>query len=390
MALQGTLDTFALPDVLRLLASTKKVGRMRVTGDGGSGSLWVEGGTVVGSELLVRGAQADSLTEVLFNLLRFANGSFTFEAGAMPPANGVARDVESIIVEAELMLGEWRALELVVPSLDSWLTLTQELKGRDVVVDNARWRIIVTVGSGATVGEVGRRVGLGDLAVMRAVKEVIELGLVEVTAPAPVDAVVADTGVTGSFLASADVVPDLGPVTGFDADPVVEADDHEATEVFVSGTVSLGDTREGSSFVIEPLAGELDDTADIASYAAADDPVTDLAVDVPVFSNDTPIVPQSITEIRSGLGAMHLSHEPARDNGRDVARRSVAYDSPLEDPSEIARQLASLSPRAAKAVAAAAKATTEEERDAALATIEAEDDTINRGLLLKFLGAVDR
>lgn len=403
MALQGTLDTFALPDVLRLLASTKKVGRMRVTGDGGSGSLWVDGGTVVGSELLVRGAQADSLTEVLFNLLRFANGSFTFEAGAMPPANGVARDAESIIVEAELMLGEWRALELVVPSLDSWLTLTHELKGRDVVVDSARWRIIVTVGSGATVGEVGRRVGLGDLAVMRAVKEVIELGLVEVTAPAlpesvTTEAVKPEAVAHDVVVASTEVVTELGPVTGFDAGAGFEHEVDEITERFIGGSASMGDPREGSSFVIEPFLGELDDTADIATYAAADDPVTDLAVDVPMFSNDTPIVPQSITEIRSGLGAMHLSHEPARDTGRDTgrdmgrdtARRSVAYDAPLEDPSEIARQLASLSPRAAKAVAAAAKATTEEERDAALATIEAEDDTINRGLLLKFLGAVDR
>ena len=267
VALQGTLDTFALPDVLRLLASTKKVGRLRVIGDAGSGSLWVDGGAVVGSELLVRGADADSLTEVLFNLLRFVDGSFTFEAGSTAHANGDERDVESVIVEAERMLGEWRALELVVPSLDAWLSLAQELKGCDAVVDGARWRIIVTIGSGATVGEVGRRVGLGELAVMRAVKEVIELGLVEVSADAP---------------------------------------------------------------AVEP------------AYAEP-------AVDVPVFTNDTP----------------------------------------LDDPSEIARQLANLSPRAARAVAAAAKATTEEEREAALATIEAEDETINRGLLLKFLGAID-
>ncbi len=267
VALQGTLDTFALPDVLRLLASTKKVGRLRVIGDAGSGSLWVDGGAVVGSELLVRGADADSLTEVLFNLLRFVDGSFTFEAGSTPHANGDERDVESVIVEAELMLGEWRALELVVPSLDAGLSLAQELKGCDAVIDSARWRIIVTVGSGATVGEVGRRVGLGELAVMRAVKEVIELGLLEVSADAP---------------------------------------------------------------AVEP------------AYAEP-------TVDVPVFTNDTP----------------------------------------LDDPSEIARQLANLSPRAARAVAAAAKATTEEEREAALATIEAEDETINRGLLLKFLGAID-
>ena len=47
MALQGTLDTFALPDVLRLLASTRKTGRLRITADRGSGSIWLDGGSVV-------------------------------------------------------------------------------------------------------------------------------------------------------------------------------------------------------------------------------------------------------------------------------------------------------------------------------------------------------
>ena len=40
-------------------------------------------------------------------------------------------------------------------------------------------------------------------------------------------------------------------------------------------------------------------------------------------------------------------------------------------------------------MAAAAKASTDAERDEALAAVEAEDDTVNRGLLLKFLGSVD-
>ena len=44
VALQGTLETFALPDVLRLLASTHKTGRLCLTGVDGSGSLWLEVG----------------------------------------------------------------------------------------------------------------------------------------------------------------------------------------------------------------------------------------------------------------------------------------------------------------------------------------------------------
>jgi Domain of unknown function (DUF4388) len=383
VALQGTLDTFALPDVLRLLASTKKVGRLRVTGDTGSGSLWVEGGTVVGSELLVRGVHADSLTESLFNMLRFSHGSFTFEAGSVPPSNGQQLDVENIIVEAELMLGEWRALEQVVPSLDAWLSLAQELKGRDVVIDSGRWRIVVTIGSGATVAEVGRRTGLAELAVMRAVKEVVELGLVEVNVAAPADT---DARFEIAPFDEAPVVvtaPPAPPVAVIAPNPLPPVFDAPVFDAPAFDAPAF-DAPAFRAPVVDEAPEPIDEPATFVSDRITFAPVGEIgdapATDVPVFANDTPLAPPSITEMRNGLGAMHLSDEPAR---------RPTYDSPLDDPSEIARQLANLSPRAAKAVAAAAKATTDEERDAALAAIEAEDETINRGLLLKFLGAVD-
>ena len=91
----------------------------------------------------------------------------------------------------------------------------------------------------------------------------------------------------------------------------------------------------------------------------------------------------------TGLGEAGLSDERYEADPYPETVGSRAVESEFDDPAEIARQLANLSPRAAKAVAAAAKAQTPEEREAALAAIEAEDDTVNRGLLLKFLGSVD-
>ena len=58
------------------------------------------------------------------------------------------------------------------------------------------------------------------------------------------------------------------------------------------------------------------------------------------------------------------------------------------DDEELAKQLATLSPRAASAIRAAAEATTDEERDAALDEVDDEDQPLNRGLLLKFLSSV--
>jgi hypothetical protein len=59
-----------------------------------------------------------------------------------------------------------------------------------------------------------------------------------------------------------------------------------------------------------------------------------------------------------------------------------------DEDEELAKQLATLSPRAANAIRAAAEATTDEERDAALGAVDGDDDSLNRGLLLKFLSSV--
>ena len=44
MALQGTLEAFGVPDVLQLLAATRKTGRLGIEGDGGRGEVWLRDG----------------------------------------------------------------------------------------------------------------------------------------------------------------------------------------------------------------------------------------------------------------------------------------------------------------------------------------------------------
>jgi hypothetical protein len=331
VALQGTLDTFALADVLRLLASTKKSGRLRVTGDRGSGSVWVDDGQVVATELAVPGATDDGPAHTLFTLLRFAAGSFTFESGATAPHAGTALDVEPLLGQAEMLLVEWRQIEAVVPSLDAWLVLRPQLEG-DVVVDAGRWRVVAAVAGGATAGSVGEALGAGELEVLRAVKELVELGLVEVSErPSGIAAIAPRSW--GNEVSAAPATLELDPVSPSLAEMQSGL-----------GSVNLSVEDQPAPVVIAP-------------------PIADLTAPAP---------PPGASEPRS----VFASSAPGGDSG-------------VDDAAEIARQLANLSPRAAKAVAAAAKATTEEERDAALAAIEAEDETVNRGLLMRFLGSVD-
>jgi hypothetical protein len=324
VALQGTLETFALPDVLRLLASTHKTGRLRLTGAAGSGSLWLTDGAIVASEAS-RAPLAHSPSDVLFELLRFKEGDFVFDDDEAPTAAGDPADIEEALGSAEGMLEEWKSIEAVVPSLDGWVSLRSELADDEVTLDGARWRQVVAVAGGVTVAQLGEILGQAELPVSRTVKELVELGLVEI-GEAPAGA---------SFSAAPSPAFEAEAMTSFaHVEPSVETRAPEPPILTVVGDAPTGDVFDPNALVIEE----------------------------PTFgSSDAPPLPADL---------------PSADD--DMA-----------DAAEIARQLANLSPKAAKAVAAAAKATTTEEREAALAEVDDTEDPINRGLLLKFLGSVN-
>src|SRR5947209_1062450 len=99
VSLQGSLDDFPLPDVLALLASTKKRGELRVAGHQGAGRVWIADGAVVGAEAGSTRVPAD----VLFHLLRVDSGSFTFDPYADVP-DGKAVELEPLLIEAQSCL----------------------------------------------------------------------------------------------------------------------------------------------------------------------------------------------------------------------------------------------------------------------------------------------
>lgn len=187
VALQGTLDTFALPDVLRLLAATKKTGRLRITGDRGTGSVWVTSGEVAALEA-THAPHATELEDALFELLRFQDGAFTFDAEATPDDPGRPTDVEILVQQSEALLAEWRDIEAVVPSMDAWVTLRKSLPLPEITVDQDRWTTISAVGAGATVRRIGDELCLAELPTSRAIKELSEAGLVEIADTAPAGA----------------------------------------------------------------------------------------------------------------------------------------------------------------------------------------------------------
>ena len=341
MALQGTLDTFALPDVLRLLASTRKTGRLRVTAERGSGSVWLDGGSVVAANAS-SAKTSEPLPLVVFELLRHHQGSFIFEPEVTNPDAGAPVEIDAILRDAERLLAEWLEIEAVVPSLEAFVSLSPTLPRAEMVVDAERWKVVVATSGGATVRQIGTSLALGEIEVSRAVKDVVEAGLLRIQA-----------AVDAATPTPAPTVIEAAPTPVFEAPPPAPP--------VAPRPAPAEDERAVFARIGEPV-GPM--------------PQTEHIVDVSTGAVTTGPVPRD-----AGLGidrpGSPASWEP------QVGKETE------DDDDDLLRALGNLTPQAARAIAAAAQATTDAERDAALdQAIAANHEPLDRGLLMRFLSSV--
>ena len=170
-------------------------------------------------------------------------------------------------------------------------------------------------------------------------------------------------------------VGELGRVVGLTEVPVSRL----VRDLVQRGVGTVSDAPTGPAPWRSPVAA--DDAAEAGADADADvKPVGPFATGEPAFAVDHAVGFADDTVTASNGAA--LAGDPL------FTPTAVSGDLDQAEADEIARQLAMLSPRAAQAVRAAAAAETEAEREAALDAVDEGDDTINRGLLLKFLSTV--
>ena len=337
MALQGTLDTFALPDVLRLLASTRKTGRLRVTAERGSGSVWLDGGSVVAANAS-SAKTSEPLPLVVFELLRHHQGSFIFEPEVTTADAGAPVEIDTILRDAERLLAEWLEIEAVVPSLEAFVSLSPTLPRAEMVVDAERWKVVVATSGGATVRQIGASLALGEIEVSRAVKDVVEAGLLRIQA-----------AVEAAVPASAPTVIETAPAPVFEAPPAPP---------------------------VAPMSAPAPAEDERAVFARIGEPVGPMPQTEPIVDVSTGAVSTG-APLGIDIPGSPASWEPQM--GKDTE----------DDDDDLLRALGNLTPQAARAIAAAAQATTDAERDAALdQAIAANHEPLDRGLLMRFLSSV--
>ncbi len=190
MSLQGTLESFALPDVLVLLSSTKKTGELKVNGARGEGRVWVDKGQIVHCQ---RDGKNSAPVDTVFELLRLESGTFSFDNDSEPSERDEPQLVDLVLSDAQGRLAEWRDIEAVVPHLDAVVDMAHDAPGDDVTVNNAQWKLLVAVAGGHSVHTLMERLERSEFDTCKAVKELVEARMATIdttakAAPKPAEA----------------------------------------------------------------------------------------------------------------------------------------------------------------------------------------------------------
>jgi hypothetical protein len=194
VSLIGTVDTLPLADLFQVLAAAEKTGGLHVRSEHGLGIVYFAGGGVCAGEaghrsgpVEGRPALVERVFDVCFELFRFQEASFEFEADGRPtwPAPDTV-DVPEILAETARRLGEWADIQAIFPSLEVRPRLIPEAPEEGVLLDRDQWRVVAAIDGRRRVNAIIRVLDSTDFEVCRRLASLVEAGLVALDAPDPV------------------------------------------------------------------------------------------------------------------------------------------------------------------------------------------------------------
>jgi hypothetical protein len=236
MALRGNLKDFSLPDVFQLVTFSRKTGVLRIEReDGAKGSVWFREGDVffassnwhtepLGERLVkaqrvtrqaldraldVRGKEGetgrrlgqilvdegyitekvletfvtDQIQDTIFDLMRWDEGEFDFEA--MPEVVeediGLSVSIENVVMEGSRRLEEWNRIRKKIPSMGVVFKMaTAPGEGTfEISLKPTEWQLLLLIDGTRSVAELAKAIHHTDFEVARVIYGLFSAGLLE-------------------------------------------------------------------------------------------------------------------------------------------------------------------------------------------------------------------
>jgi hypothetical protein len=179
--LNGNLDTFALPDVLRFIASGNVTGRIEITRDDVAGEIAVDQGKFVGASLTDEEAPTTVDEALDIAVLLFDGAGGTFEVVQEEWVGGpLSLGADELAKAVERRRKEWAAVVDQLGSLDEPLVIASDLPNgtEQIVVRAEQWRLLSFLDGRRSVQDVARDTASSVYATAVALAEMANAGMI--------------------------------------------------------------------------------------------------------------------------------------------------------------------------------------------------------------------
>lgn len=169
---RGNLKQVSLLDILRMLTSGRRSGRLEVQYAGKSGELYIDRGIIVHA---ASGAQLGE--SVVYSLVGWLEGDFIFTPDVASPEKSIVTTTEQLLLEAARQAEQWEDIKDVLSSTDAVFNISPSGSTTTVSLKPIEWQVLAQVNGERSVAEIGELLELHEFDVARIIYSLTTAGL---------------------------------------------------------------------------------------------------------------------------------------------------------------------------------------------------------------------
>jgi len=169
---RGNLKQISLLDILRMLTSGRRTGRLEIQHAGKNGEVFIDQG------IIVHAASGTQLGErVVYTLMGWLEGEFLFTPDVASPEKSIGTTTEQLLLEAARQAEQWEDIKDVLSSTDAVFNISPSGSTTTVSLKPIEWQVLAQVNGQRSVAEIGELLDLHEFDVAKIVYSLTTAGL---------------------------------------------------------------------------------------------------------------------------------------------------------------------------------------------------------------------
>ena len=170
--LKGNLAQLALLDILKMLSTGNRTGRLDIHQGAKSGEIYLQYGSIVHA---VTGTQIGEAC--LYTLMGWLEGDFSFTPNVDIPEVSINTTTEQMLLEASRQADQWEDIKEVVSSTDVVFNISPSGSTDTVSLKPIEWQVLTQVNGQRSISEIAEILDLHEFEVAKIIYSLTTAGL---------------------------------------------------------------------------------------------------------------------------------------------------------------------------------------------------------------------